>query len=200
MAGFQFTYRNNGDLLEWEGDPDDDSAHLTVLGWLQSAVTTGFVPASNSLSNRIKGNLGEFIAHKVGESYVFTNQNIAFTANAWDPLSDISRPDLDIVWLHFGTTPADDWAAIQEVKTTGQSTLVLADDLIQDYEKLFAENPRFTLRTRACLQTPKVISINRFRQDRSITAKPQTRVGGRAQMVKSGRFCPRAIVCKHALG
>ena len=55
------------------------------------------------------------------------------------------------------------------------------------------------LSTRACLQTPKVISINRFRQDRSITAKPQTRVGGRAQMVKSGRFCPRAIVCKHAL-
>ena len=53
--------------------------------------------------------------------------------------------------------------------------------------------------SRACLQTPKVISINRFRQDRSITAKPQTRVGGRAQMVKSGRFCPRAIVCKHAL-
>ena len=55
------------------------------------------------------------------------------------------------------------------------------------------------LDARACLQTPKVISINRFRQDRSITAKPQTRVGGRAQMVKSGRFCPRAIVCKHAL-
>ena len=148
MAGFQFTSRDSGHLLEWEGDPDDSAAHLTILGWLQSAVTTGFVPASNSLSNRVKGNLGEFIAHKVGESYVFTNQDIAFAANAWDPLSDISRPDLDIVWLHFGTTPADDWAAIQEVKTTGQSTLVLADDLIQDYEKLFAENPRFTLRTR----------------------------------------------------
>ena len=148
MAGFKFSQRNNGDLLVWGGNPDNDAAHLTVLGWLRSAVTAGFAQSQNSISNRIKGNLGEFIAHKVGESYVFINQEIAFTANAWDPLSDISRPDADIVWLHFGATPSDDWAAIQEVKTTGQSTLALADDLIRDYEKLFGENPRLTLRSR----------------------------------------------------
>ena len=57
-------------------------------------------------------------------------------------------PDLDIVWLHFGSTEADDWAALQEVKTTGGDSLGLADSLITDYEKLFGENLKLTLQTR----------------------------------------------------
>ena len=132
----------------WEGDPDDNAAHLTILQWLRSAVTTGFSQTPNPLSNQVKGNLGEFIAHKVGENYAFTNEALAFAANSWSPLSQISRPDVDIVWLYFAPSPADDWAALQEVKTTGQSSLALADGLVTDYEKLFAEDPRFTLRTR----------------------------------------------------
>ncbi len=148
MTGFRHIIGNYGDLHVWEGDPDDNAAHLTILGWLQNAVTTGFLQAQNPLSNRVKGNLGEFIAYKIGEAYAFTNAPIAFAANAWAPLSEISRPDIDIVWLYFGPLPADDWAALQEVKTTGQSNLSLADDLITDYDKLFAEDPRFTLRTR----------------------------------------------------
>ena len=134
--------------LAWEGDPDDDAAHQAVLTWLQGVVTAGFLGPSEPLTNAIKGNLGEFIAYRIGESFVFTNVTIAHAANAWDPLSHISRPDIDIVWLHFGDAETDDWAALQEVKTTGEPSLRLADDLIADYDKLFGENLRLTLQTR----------------------------------------------------
>ena len=132
----------------WQGAPDDDAAHETILTWLQNTVTAGFLTQTAPLSNRVKGNLGEFIAYCIGKSYVFTNVAIVHAANAWDPLSEISRPDLDIVWLYFGKTEADDWAALQEVKTTGRNSLGIADSLIKDYEKLFGENVRLTLQTR----------------------------------------------------
>ena len=148
MPGFKDNSGGVTGWLAWEGDPDDDAAHQTILAWLQSAVTTGFFEKKGSLSNRVKGNLGEFIAYHIGESYIFTNIANAYAANTWDPLSEISRPDLDIVWLHFGSTEADDWAALQEVKTTGEASLGLADGLITDYEKLFGENLRLTLQTR----------------------------------------------------
>ena len=140
MTGFKDNSGGVTGWMAWEGDPNDDAAHQTILGWLQSAVGTGFLKGKASLSNRVKGNLGEFIAYSIGKSYVFTNLANAYGANTWAPLSDISRPDLDIVWLHFGSTEADDWAALQEVKTTGGASLGLADSLISDYEKLFGEN------------------------------------------------------------
>ncbi|MCY4108799.1 MAG: hypothetical protein OXG11_07205 [Chloroflexi bacterium] len=133
---------------EWRGTPDDGAAHQTILTWLQNAVTAGFLDQTQPLSQRVKGNLGEFIAYWIGKSYVFTNVAIVHTSNAWDPLSEISRPDLDIVWLYFGETEADDWAVLQEVKTTGGNSLSIADGLIKDYEKLFGENVRLTLQTR----------------------------------------------------
>ena len=148
MPNFRNKPGHSTGLLEWEGDPDDDAAHQTILGWLQQAVTAGFLPSASPVSSRVKGNLGEFIAYRVGESFVFSNVAIAHAANAWDPLSDISRPEVDIVWLYFGSTEAGDWAALQEVKTTGAATLQLADTLIDDYEKLFGENVRLTLQTR----------------------------------------------------
>ena len=148
MPGFRNSSGSMTGWLAWEGDPDDDAAHGTILSWLQGALTTGFLGGHGSISNRVKGNLGEFIAYCMGRSFVFTNVTIAHAANAWDPLSDISRPDVDIVWLHFGSTEADDWAALQEVKTTGGASLGLADGLIADYEKLFGENLRLTLPTR----------------------------------------------------
>ena len=148
MAGFRNNSHAVAGLLAWEGNPDDDAAHQTILAWLQGVVTAGFLQPSQPLPNAVKGNLGEFVAYKIGESFVFTNIAIAHAANAWDPLSHISRPDIDIVWLHFGITEDDDWAAFQEVKTTGDSSLNLADGLITDYEKLFGENLRLTLQTR----------------------------------------------------
>ena len=148
MPGFKESSGGVTGWLRWQGDPDDDAAHQTILRWLQQAVTSDFLRDTVSLSNRVKGNLGEFIAYRIGKSYVFTNVTIAHSANAWDPLSDISRPDLDIVWLHFGSSEVDDWAALQEVKTTGENSLGLANDLITDYGKLFGENLRLTLQTR----------------------------------------------------
>lgn len=146
------SFREKGDgttgQLSWEGDPDDDAAHQTILTWLQGVGTAGFLKPTDPVSNIVKGNLGEFIAYRIGEGYVFTNVTIAHAANAWDPLSQISRPDVDIVWLYFGNTEADDWAALQEVKTTGQASLGLANHLITDYEKLFGENLQVTLQTR----------------------------------------------------
>ena len=111
-------------------------------------MTAGFLKSTESLANAVKGNLGEFIAYRIGESYTFTNVTIAHAANAWDPLSQISRPDVDIIWLYFGNDEVNDWAALQEVKTTGEASLGLADSLIADYEKLFGENLRLTLQTR----------------------------------------------------
>ena len=135
-------------LCSWRGNPDDDAAHRKILHWLSQAVTSGFLKPTEPMSNQIKGNLGEFIAYRIGQSYVFTNRTIVDAANAWDPLGKISRSGIDIVWLYFGSSAADDWAALQEVKTTSESSLRLADDLIADYDKLFGENVRFTLQTR----------------------------------------------------
>ena len=148
MPGFESNSYGVPGWLAWEGEPDDNAAHQTILEWLQDTVTAGFLSSSESLSSAAKGNLGEFIAYRIGGGYVFTNIAIAHAANAWDPLSQISRPDIDIVWLHFGNNESDDWAVLQEVKTTGEASLRLADGLISDYEKLFGENLRFTLRTR----------------------------------------------------
>ena len=111
-------------------------------------MSSNFLGSQTSLSSRVKGNLGEFIAYRIGKNYVFANVKIAPTANASDPLSDFSRPGVDIMWLYFGATEADDWAAVQEVKTTGEPSLRIADDLITDDDELFGENVRFTLQTR----------------------------------------------------
>lgn len=149
VTGFGREHSDAAGVVPWRGAPDDDHAHQAILGWLEAAVTADeFLPLGASLSNRMKGNLGEFVAYRIGTEYVFTNVALVDTANAWTPLSDISRPDIDIVWLYFGQTDVDDWAALQEVKTTGVPSLSLADDLIEDYEKLFGENLRFTLQTR----------------------------------------------------
>ncbi len=134
--------------VEWTGHPDDDDAHRLILAWLQPVAGPKFLNPRASLSNPIKGNLREFITYEIGRRYEFSDDAIAHTANAWDPISHISRPDIDIVWLYFGDSEAEDWAAIQEVKTTGSDSVQLADELISDYDKLFGDNVQYTLQTR----------------------------------------------------
>ena len=148
MPGFESNSHGVPGQVSWTSNPDDDFAHRTILHWLQNAITNGYLNSSEPLSNATKGNIGEFVVYKIGESYVFTNGPIAFTANAHDPLSQISRPDFDIIWLSFGDNATEDWAAIQEVKTTGESSLSLANELVSDYQKLFGENLHLTLQTR----------------------------------------------------
>jgi hypothetical protein len=95
----------------------------------------------------VKGNLGEAICFAIGKAEDFS-ACISAVPNALNPFSQISRANIDIVWLHIGSSGADTWAALQEVKTTASSTLALANDLIAEYAQLFGTDPQFTLHTR----------------------------------------------------
>ena len=64
MPGFKDNSGGVTGWLAWEGDPDDDAAHQTILAWLQSAVTAGFFEKKGSLSNRVKGNLASSMPTK----------------------------------------------------------------------------------------------------------------------------------------
>lgn len=134
--------------LLWLGNPDCDAAHRSLLAWLIDCGAPFLTPelASNS---RVKGNLGESIAFVVGYDHVFSDDRYhAYAANAFFPLRNISTPDIDIVWIYFADNPSEDRLLIQEVKTTGDLRLALADDLVDDYDKLFGTNPQVTLHTR----------------------------------------------------
>jgi hypothetical protein len=132
--------------VSWRGDPDDGAAETWLLAWLRDELHLTFrPPGSPAISTRIQGNLGESVTFKIGRSHDFAGCR-AFAVNALDPLQDISRSGLDMSWVHFADdNPADDIAVIQEVKTTVQNNLSLADGLLSDIEKLFGTNPAFTL-------------------------------------------------------
>lgn len=141
-----FSRTNYQGVSFWEGLPDCQAAHNYLLTQLQQ-MGVSFKPWGASLSDRCKGNLGEFIAMCIGRDIEFTNLQL-FSANAMDPLSDISQPDIDLVWLFFAQNPAQDFAILQEIKTTGNPSLGYGNTLITDYNKLFGKNPAFTLQSR----------------------------------------------------
>ena len=147
MPGFRKRNPNQTSWHLWVGDPDDKQAHQTILGWLQAASNYLLGP-DDEFSNRTKGNLGEFITYCIGRHYVYPPEVEALTENASDPLSNMSRSGIDIKWLKVAETPDKDWVILQEVKTTGANSLSLADDLIKDYDKLFGQNLKLTLKTR----------------------------------------------------
>ena len=147
MPGFKLSHESTTGWLLWIGDPDDNQAHRIILAWLRSALVDFLAPGT-PLSNRTKGNLGEFIAYCIGRHHIHPPAVSAYGENTYNPLGDISNSGLDIKWLNIGQTPATDWISIQEVKTTGSDSLSLADGLITDYDKLFGQNLKFTLRTR----------------------------------------------------
>lgn len=147
MAGFRSGESDDSKWVLWRGDPDDEGAHRTILQWLRDAVSSGFLSGHQSLSNRVKGNLGEFVAYRIGKNYFFSNDVFSLPANADHPLRDISKSGIDIMWLHRGSGQSDVWVALQEVKTTGGSSLALADGLVDDYNRLFGEDVSCTLRT-----------------------------------------------------
>ena len=103
MSGFQRLASSAEGVAPWCGDPDDDAAHQAVLAWLQADVAPGtFLAPGSKVSNRVKGNLGEFVTYRLGWYLVFPQGMLCDTANAFDPLSDISRSYIDVVWLHLG--------------------------------------------------------------------------------------------------
>lgn len=141
-----FRRSTGGGVTLWVGRPNCQAAHDAILKWLRSHVGT-FLPRNKALNTAIMGNLGETIAFVVGVQHDFSG-HFCFAANAFDPLNRISRSFVDLVWLAFGKTTAEDVVFVQEVKTTVDSSLSLANELAADYYKLFGNDPALTLHTR----------------------------------------------------
>jgi hypothetical protein len=142
MNGFDCS---GNDVKVWIGSPNDQAAHDSLLQWLTGHVAS-FITAAQ-FDDRVKGNLGETISFCVGIWHDFSAHR-PFPANAMNPLSRISSPDVDIVWIRFGSDEKDDVAVLQEVKTTGDPSLSIAPTLLVDYDKLFGTNVALTVHTR----------------------------------------------------
>lgn len=145
-----FIGNSSSGVTIWVGDPDCQTAHDAVLTWLKAHCSSfrTFSPIPSEPDKILKGNLGEAIAFCVGYWNNFSNaQYTPFPANAFNPLNTIAKSDLDIIWLFFGDTDNNDHIVLQEVKTTSDKSLSLANKLIDDYDKLFDTEP-FTLRKR----------------------------------------------------
>ena len=145
--GKSFSKSPNSGVIVWVASPNCQAAHSAVLAWMK-VHCGGFLTVSEALSESIKGNLGESISFFVGRSFDF-RRHLPFPANAFSPLSAISRPDIDIVWVFLGKKSGEDFAILQEVKTTtSSSSLDYADNLKKDYDKLFSTNVKVSLNTR----------------------------------------------------
>jgi len=128
------------DLIKcFSGDPDCAMAYQWILNHLRELGVAWLPSNTMSLKNSIKGNLGEFIAFHLSEYDGLTGTDYhPFLAGAVRPLADSPDPGLDISFIYLdplGDT-AKDRLYIQEVKTTGSSSLTYADALISDYSKL----------------------------------------------------------------
>jgi hypothetical protein len=141
-----FLKQISGGLELWTGDPTCQAAHEALLAILAKAGP--FICATEPLSARRQGNLGEFIALQVALHAPLQYTSV-HAMNAFQPLQDISNAGLDVTYLYFAPSDeSNDCIYIQEVKTTGGITLDYAETLVDDYQKLFDEDPKFTLNTR----------------------------------------------------
>jgi hypothetical protein len=104
-----------------------------------------------TLGVRRKGNLGEFIAFHVSESNGLDGAGYyCILGNARKPLSSSSDPGLDIAFVYLAPSGdrAEDRIYIQEVKTTGKSSLAYADALTEDHQKLLEADTNTNLESR----------------------------------------------------
>lgn len=142
-----FTSVEDSSVLLWTGKPDCDAAHADILEFLNGHCTP-FPASVKAGDNILRGNLGETIVFCLGRTERFGSTCHGHFANALRPFSGKSNPELDLLWVHFGKNANDDWAVLQEVKTTSAASITYATNLIEDYDKLFGTNPRLTLQTR----------------------------------------------------
>ena len=131
-------------VVHWTPHPTHDAAHAWVLSWLKTLGIV-FLPPGTRISHSTKGNLGEAVAACIGHHLNYDDTHWhTFAINLGACTDSISRPDVDIVWLYLPDSHAD-LAVLQEVKTTSSADLALADDLTNDYTKLFGNKPSLTL-------------------------------------------------------
>jgi len=143
-----FTHVSTSGVVTWKGHPNCQAGHDAMLAWLKETVDRFLsLDEATAGGNILRGNLGESIAFCV--SYWHDCENLrAHAVNAWRPLNPQSAIDIDIVWICFAPEAKNDYAIVQEVKTTRGTTLSYANDLIADYEKLYGTNLDLTLRSR----------------------------------------------------
>lgn len=137
--------RINTGHREFRGHPNCQAIHDDIVAWLNSIGTTSWL--SGPLDTRTQGNLGETIGFRVGHRFGMGTLQ-CFAANAFQPLQGISKPEIDLVWMHFGKRTKDDFIILQEIKTTIRNSVSYANALKIDYDKLFGKDPRFTLNAR----------------------------------------------------
>lgn len=128
-------------IVHFEPDPDADAAHGWLLVRFQAA---GHPFGDHPYTNSLKGNIGEAVAHVIGDAHDFINWRCEM-ANAHDPFSAISRPGVDLLWILDG---ANLLVALQEVKASSDAQLSVADSLLHDYSRLFGDDVRLTFHTR----------------------------------------------------
>lgn len=158
-------------VREWCGDPDCQTAHDALLEWLKETCKPfRLVRDTRVGDNILRGNVGEAIAFCVSLWHDCGGHR-AFATNATRPFRPKSDIDIDILWLSFGKKAADDFAIVQEVKTTNGADLAYASTVVDDYEKLFGTNARLTLHTR--LQDVKVDLKLKLAQDESKVLCPR---------------------------
>jgi hypothetical protein len=113
-VAFQCT--KSGTVFLWRGYRDCDAAQKFVRNWLRA--NSPIYPVVWSSDNtKLKGNLGECIAFCCMEA-AFGRLPHCLAANAFETLSNISRPGIDLLWIGFAPDPSDDLVIQQEVKTT----------------------------------------------------------------------------------
>ena len=145
MAGFGSKMKDGVRL--WRGNTTCQEAHEYLAEQLR-AMATPLSSSTRSLSVRIQGNLGEFMALCIRRDFGFPDAFKPFASNAYAPLVDISRADVDILWLRLGKKTDKDLLVVHEVKTTTDPGLGLARGLIGDHEKLFGNDTQLTLHSR----------------------------------------------------
>jgi hypothetical protein len=143
---FKFTDSNS--MRSYVGDPSCAAAYEWVLELLRD--TTGaWLSNPADFNDRIKGNIGEFVAFHLTKKDVGADWYV-FYSNTDTPLSRISGAGLDICYLFLGSDAAgaEDRLIIQEIKTTGSPNLSYAEALVSDYDKLRSVDPSLNLQAR----------------------------------------------------
>jgi hypothetical protein len=140
-----FRRTRKGTVSLWRGDPDCSAAQNFVRDWLRKN-SPNYPVAWAPGNTRLKGNLGECIAFCCA-TFAYVPLPHCHAANVFKTIDNISRSEIDLLWIGFGADPVDDFVIQQEVKTTTDMSLDYAFELINDYYKSFGANPNLTLTT-----------------------------------------------------
>jgi hypothetical protein len=139
----QSTSSNGRQIQLVRGDPDCAAFYQWIHTEL-TKVTKIWPPKISELTTGRKGNLGEFISHRIARSSGLHGKSNGYTValmGALTPLQDGAPTGLDTTIIHLDPSgdESKDCLYIMEVKTTGGLELTYATALIGDYKKLLGK-------------------------------------------------------------